>query len=114
MEFEKKKVSAIDLFRRFITKLKVNPMTMQNVLIAKDSSYHYQRSDDAYVLLLPLAVKEMYMYVQPYIDAKTELTEYTIKVGKIDQLTVSGNAQVHTFNGSEVDDIRLNKGVRYV
>ena len=116
MEFEKKKVSVVDSFRGFVSKVKSNPITKQNVLIAKDTSYPYQKSDDAYVLLLPLAVKEMYMYVQPYVDSRTELTEFCIKVSKITNLTLSGNAQIHVFNSSALtaDDVRLNKGVRYV
>ena len=116
MEFEKKKVSVVDSFRGFVSKVKSNPITKQNVLIAKDTSYPYQKSDDAYVLLLPLAVKEMYMYVQPYVDSRTELTEFCIKVSKITNLTLSGNAQIHVFNSSAstTDDVRLNKGIRYV
>ena len=116
MEFEKKKVSVVDSFRGFVSKVKSNPITKQNVLIAKDTSYPYQKSDDAYVLLLPLAVKEMYMYVQPYVDSRTELTEFCIKVSKITNLTLSGNAQIHVFNSSALtaDDVRLNKGIRYV
>ena len=116
MEFEKKKVSVVDSFRGFVSKVKSNPITKQNVLIAKDTSYPYQKSDDAYVLLLPLAVKEMYMYVQPYVDSRTELTEFCIKVSKITNLTLSGNAQIHVFNSSAstADDVRLNKGIRYV
>ena len=117
MEFEKKKVPAIDSFRGFLSKVKSNPITKQNVMIAKDASYPYQKSDDAYVLLLPLAVKGMYMYVQPYIDQKTELSEHCIKVSKIADLTVSGNAQIHVYNSSAIcpiDDVRLNKCVHYV
>jgi hypothetical protein len=114
MEFEKKKVSSIDSFREFIGKIKCNPLTKTPVLLAKDTSFPYQRSEDAYVLLLPLVVKDMYMYVQPYVDQKTDLTEYCIKVGKIEELVVSGNNQVHSFNGSKSSDVRLNKGIRYV
>lgn len=114
MEFEKKKVSAMQSLRGFISKNKCNPMSKTPVVIAKDSSYPYQRSEDAYVLLLPLIIKDMYMYVQPYVDSKTELTEYCIKVARIDNLVTSGNSQISSFNGSCQDDVRLNKGVRYV
>ena len=116
MEFEQRKVPAVTSFRGFASKLKSNPITKHGVLIAKDGSYPYQKSEEAYVLLLPLAVKEMYMYVQPYVDSRTELTEFCIKVSKIVDLTVSGNARVHVFNSSacSADDVRLNKGVRYV
>ena len=116
MEFEKRKVAVVDSFRGFASKVKSNPITKQNVVIAKDTSYPYQKSDDAYVLLLPLAVKEMYMYVQPYVDPRTELTEFCIKVSKIANLIVSGNAQIYNFSSAAltVDDVRLNKGVRYV
>ena len=116
MEFEKRKVAVVDSFRGFASKVKSNLITKQNVVIAKDTSYPYQKSDDAYVLLLPLAVKEMYMYVQPYVDPRTELTEFCIKVSKIANLIVSGNAQIYNFSSaaSTVDDVRLNKGVRYV
>jgi uncharacterized protein YdaU (DUF1376 family) len=107
-------MSAIDSLRGF-AKNKSNPITKQPLVIAKDTSYPYQRSEDAYVLLLPLLVKEMYMYVQPYVDQRTELTEYCIKVGKIDDLALSGNSQIYTFGGSNQHqgDVRMNKGIRY-
>ena len=114
MEFEKKKISTVDSFRGFIAKNKCNPLTKAPILIAKDASFPYQNSEDAYVLLLPLVVKDMYMYVQPYVDSKTELTEYCIKVGKIEDLAISGNSQIYTFNGFNKSDPRLNKGIRYV
>ena len=116
MEFEQKKVPAVTSFRQFASKLKSNPVSKQSVLVAKDGAYPYQSSEDAYVLLLSLAVKDMYMYVQPYVDSRTELTEYCIKISKIVDLAVSGNAQVHVFssNACSSDDIRMNKGVRYV
>ena len=44
---------------------------------------------------------------------KTDLTEYCLKVGKISDLMLL-HGQRYTFNGSRQDDIRLNKGVRYV
>ena len=53
------------------------------------------------------------MYVQPYVDSKTDLTEYCLKVGKISDLTLL-HGQTYTFNSSRQDDIRFNKGVRYV
>ena len=114
MESEKKKiVSSAESFRSFITKYKVNPITNKKILVAKDASYPYEKFDDAYVLLLPLALKEMYMYVQPYVDHKTSVTEYTIKIGNIKNLTRL-HGQTYTFNASRQDDVRLNKGVRYV
>ena len=70
MEFEKRKVAAADSFRSFITKYKFNPLTKKKIVVAKDNSYPYEKSEDAYVLLLPLALKELYMYVQPYVDQK--------------------------------------------
>ena len=82
-------------------------------MVAKDSSYPYDKFEDAYVLLLPLALKELYMYVQPYVDQKTNVTEYCLKIGKIGDLARL-HGQTYTFNGSRQDDIRLNKGVRYV
>ena len=107
MEFEQRKVPAVTSFRQFASKLKSNPISKQGALVAKDGSYPYQTSEEAYVLLLPLAVKEMYMYVQPYVDSRTELTEYCIKISKIGNLAVSGNAQVHVFSSSacSADDI---------
>ena len=113
MEFEKRKVSTADTFRAFISKCKSNPLTKKKIVVAKDSSYPYEKSEDAYVLLLPLALKELYMYVQPYVDSKTDLTEYCLKVGKISDLTLL-HGQTYTFNSSRQDDIRFNKGVRYV
>ena len=113
MEFEKRKVAATDSFRSFIGKYKFNPLTKKKIVVAKDNSYPYEKSEDAYVLLLPLALKELYMYVQPYVDQKTDLTEYSIKVGKISDLTVL-HGQTYAFNGARQEDIRLNKGVRYV
>ena len=113
MEFEKKRKAAIDSLRGFIAEHKFNPVTKKKIVLAKDSSYHYQKSEDAYVLLLPLAVKEMYMYVQPYVDPKTNLTEYCLKVGKITDLT-SLHGQIYAFNALAKDDIQLNKGVWYV
>ena len=113
MEFEKRKVPTTDTFRAFISKYKSNPLTKKKIVVAKDSSYPYEKSEDAYVLLLPLALKELYMYVQPYVDSKTDLTEYCLKIGKISDLTLL-HGQTYTFNGSRQEDIRLNKGVRYV
>ena len=114
MESEKKKiVSSAESFRSFITKYKANPITKKKIMVAKDSSYPYDKFDDAYVLLLPLALKEMYMYVQPYVDQKTNVTEYSIKIGKIGNLTRL-HGQTYTFNANRQDDVRLNKGVRYV
>ena len=113
MEFEKRKLAGNDSFRSFITKYKFNPLTKKKIVVAKDNSYPYEKSEDAYVLLLPLALHELYMYVQPYVDTKTNLTEYCLKVGKISDLTLL-HGQTYTFNGSRQEDIRLNKGVRYV
>ena len=113
MEFEKRKVPTTDTFRAFISKYKSNPLTKKKIVVAKDSSYPYEKSEDAYVLLLPLALKDLYMYVQPYVDSKTDLTEYCLKIGKISDLTLL-HGQTYTFNGSRQEDIRLNKGVRYV
>ena len=69
MEFEKRKVPTTDTFRAFIAK-KSNPLTKKKIVVAKDSSYPYEKSEDAYVLLLPLALKKLYMYVQAYVDFK--------------------------------------------
>jgi hypothetical protein len=115
MEFEKRKLSGIDSLRAF-AKNKFNPMSKHPLVIAKDTSYPYQRSEDAYVLLVPLLVKELFIYIQSYVDQRTELTEYCIKVTKIEDLAVSGNSQIYTFNGSKIQtaDVRMNKGVRYV
>ena len=113
MEFEKRKLPTTDTFRAFIAKYKSNPLTKKKIVIAKNSSYPYEKSDNAYVLLLPLVLKELYMYVQPYVDSKTDLTEYCLKIGKISDLTLL-HGQTYTFNGSRQEDIRLNKGVRYV
>ena len=114
MEFSKKKLPKVDSFRGFIGKLKCNPMTKEKIVVAKDSSYPYQKSEDAYVLLLPLAVKNVYMYVQPYIDAKTNVTEHCLRIGRITDLSLSDNSQIYVYNGSAQNDIRFNKGVRYV
>ena len=70
MEFEKRKVPTTDTFRAFIAKYKSNPLTKKKIVVAKDSSYPYEKSEDAYVLLLPLALKKLYMYVQAYVDFK--------------------------------------------
>ena len=114
MESEKKMIaSSAESFRSFITKYKVNPITKKKIMVAKDASYPYEKFDDAYVLLLPLALKEMYMYVQPYVDQKTSVTEYSIKIGKIGDLARL-HGQTYTFNANRQDDVRLNKGVRYV
>ena len=117
MEFEKRKPSGIESLRSF-AKNKCNPLSNQPLMIARDTSYPYQRSEDAYVLLVPLLVKQLFIYIQPYVDQRTELTEYCIKVAKIEKehLTVSGNSQIYTFDGSKIQstDVRMNKGVRYV
>ena len=117
MEFAaKKKMTKVDSFKGFIAKHKCNPVTKEKIVVAKDSSYKYQKSEDAYVLLLPLVVKKMYMYVLPYVDPRTDVTEYCLRIGKIDDLQKSGNDEVFTFNGSTKDgnDVRFNKGVRFV
>ena len=44
---------------------------------------------------------------------KTNVTEYSIKIGKINNLTRL-HGQTYTFNANRQDDVRLNKGVRYV
>ena len=108
MEFSKKKLPKVDSFRGFIGKLKCNPMTKEKIVVAKDSSYPYQKSEDAYVLLLPLAVKNVYMYVQPYIDAKTNVTEHCLRIGRITDLSLSDNSQIYVYNGSAQNDIRFN------
>ena len=116
METEKpRKVNSPDTFRGFISKFKVNPISKSKIIIAKDLSYQYQQSEDSYALLLPLAVKDLYMYVQSYIDSKTELTEHCIKITKINEIFLSGNASIYKFDASKKrDEARLNKGVRYV
>ena len=48
MEFEKRKVSTADTFRAFISKCKSNPLTKKKIVVAKDSSYPYEKSEDAY------------------------------------------------------------------
>ena len=113
MEFEKRKLAGNDSFRSFITKYKFNPLTKKKIVVAKDNSYPYEKSEDAYVLLLPLALHELYMYVQPYVDTKTNLTEYCLKVGKISDLTLL-HGQTYTFNANLLEDVRFNKGVRYI
>ena len=117
LQFEKpaKKTSSPDTFRGFISKIKCNPVTGEKIIVAKDTSYHYQQSDDSYVLLLPLAVKGLYLYVQSYVDSRSELTERCVKIAKITDLRMSGNNNVHSFDGSaRREDARLNKGVRFM
>ena len=110
-----KRVNFIEAFRGFISKYKINPISKSKIIIAKDISYQYQQSEDSYVLLLPLVVKNLYMYVQSYIDANTELTEHCIKIAKIDEMSLSEKASIYKFDGSKKrDEARLNKGVRYV
>ena len=57
MEFEKRKLPTTNTFRAFIAKYKSNPLTKKKIVIAKNSSYPYEKSDNAYVLLLRFVFK---------------------------------------------------------
>ena len=111
-----------DLFKSFISKHKVNPLNEKKILIAKDLSYRYQESDDSLLMLVPLCVKDLYLYVSPYIDPKTELTEYAIRISILEDLVPYGalhNGQnVYTFDSSKSrknpNNLRLAKGSRFV
>ena len=120
----------MESFEDFVRKYKVNPLTNSKIIIAKNSSYIYQRSEESYVLLLPLAVNDpdlpddddddattknsvRYMYVLAYVDPKTNLTEYYLRVSCIENLIVSGNRRVHTFDASKCEST-LDKEVQCI
>ena len=112
-------IQKLTAFKNFVAKYKVNPVCQTDILIAKDTSYNYRESDDAYILLLPLTVKECYLYMLPYVDLKRELTEYCIRIGKIEDLVPVEKCDnvpaLFTFDGAKMrENTRLSKGARYV
>ena len=122
LEIATQKKGKYDLFKAFILKHKVNPLNEKRILIAKDLSYRYQESDDSLLMLIPLSVKDLYLYVSPYVDPKTELTEYAIRISHLEDLVPCGalhNGQnVYAFDSSKSrknpNNVRLAKGSRFV
>ena len=119
LEFETPAVKKFSALKNFVMKHTSNPVSKAETLIAIDTSYPHQESDDSFVLLLPLAVKDFYLYLVPYIDMKTELTEYCIRISKIDDLVMAdqmyNDLPVFMFDGSKKrNDAKMRKGLRYV
>ena len=101
--------------RSFLNAYKHHPQTGGKVRIAKDLSFPNQEGEEAYVLILPLAVKELYMYVLPYVDKHTALTAYVLRISRIDDLARSGNHHIYNFNGAKTQgEAVMNKGSRFV
>ena len=107
-----------DKYDVFIQKEKANPISGKEVVIGKDLSFPDQTNPNAFVLLLPLAVEDLYAYIQPYIDQKTKLVKYVLKVAVLKELSkvVDDDKLVYLFHSPDLRNtelIRFAKGARY-
>ena len=59
--------------RNFLEKEQCNPLTNKPILLARDTSFPDQTSEDGIILLLPLSTETLYAFIQPYIDVSTSI-----------------------------------------
>ena len=50
--------------------------------------------EDNIMLLLPLATEGIYAFFQPYVNPRTDLTEYAFKIASIKNLELSDNENI--------------------
>ena len=126
----------------FVEKFKNNPLTKAKIVVAKNISYAHERSEEAYTILLPLSVDDgflplseaekrlgvgddavggsrakktrCYMYVLAVVDSETDLTEYRMCVGQIEDLTRFGNRRVFSFDSSKCSKPHFEKEITCV
>ena len=117
---QSKSKTRFEAFRRFVSEHKINPVTKEKIVVAKDLSFPRGESDDSLSVLIPLAVKEYFLYVGSYIDPKSELVEYCIRISALSDLTPNGAQHnghaVYSFSSAEVrknDGVRMSKGSRF-
>ena len=113
--------SRLEAFRRFVSEHKTNPASKEKIVLAKDLSFPRGESDDSLSVLVPLAVKGYFLYVGSYLDPKTELVEYCIRISALPDLTPNGAQHgghaVFSFSDAKArrsDSVRMQKGSRFV
>ena len=119
---QSKSKSRFEAFRRFVSEHKTNPASNEKIVVAKDLSFPRGESEDSLTVLVPLAVKEYFLYLGSYIDPKTELVEYCIRISALSDLTPNGaqtcgGHAVYSFSDAKArknDNVRMSKGSRYV
>ena len=79
--------------------------------MARNASYPDQVSEDNIMFMLPLALQGHYAFVQPYINYKTDLTEYAFKIAVINNLELSGNEELYEItpprNNMEINSTKV-------
>lgn len=126
----------------FVAKHKVNPVTKARIVIAKNTSYAYEKSEESYSLLIPISVNDeflpllddekdlwvddesmgktapnkarCYMYVLAMVDPATNLTEYRLCINRIENLTRSGNRRIFLFDSSKCGKPLFEKDISCV
>ena len=88
--------------RNFLEKEQCNPLTNKPILLARDTTYPDQTSEDAIILLLPLSTETLYAFIQPYIDVSTDMLAHVIKIASIK------NLELHDSNALDQISIPMN------
>jgi hypothetical protein len=126
----------ISTFEDFLKEHNRNPLTKAKIIIAKNYDYTYQKSEESILMLIPLGVnddwvnldaderdrlvrdgKKMgrnYLYVLPVYNEETKLTEYMLRISRINNLEVSGNRRMYQFDNTKVERTIFEKEISCV
>ena len=107
--------SIFDHMEEFLLTNPINPISQKPVLVAKDTTFSKEYSDDAYNLLLPLASENTYAYIKTYIENETNMPKRVIAVSELPNIEGEEDGSfkfVPPHANSE--QWKLMKGARYV
>ncbi|MCH2406052.1 MAG: hypothetical protein MK200_07655, partial [Nitrosopumilus sp.] len=99
----------------FLAKDHANPLTGDDAFIAKDKTYEFQESEEAYQLFIPLVTERHFMFIKTYIDSNTNLPKRVLSIAIIDDFEVDAHG-VHHYTPPHVGSDRWKylKGDRFV
>lgn len=98
--------------RNFLEMEQCNPLTNKPILLARDTSYPDQTSEDGIILLLPLATETLYAFIQPYIDASTDMIAHVLKIASIKNLELQDSNALYQVSVpmNNQESTRFSKG----
>ena len=104
-----------DYMQEFMASCQSNPVSGASIVVAKDLGYHDQESNEAFMLLLPIAEHGSYVFIKPYLDNKSDMVRYTLSVACITDLVWNDGLGYSTFTLPHYNSERnkFSKGIRY-